>query len=162
MKQTSWIDKWGGIHNPDFVPNRRGTLVGENPGSDLATVAGLLAFAGTSVAASYVAAGMTHRTGDALFHGLNMVWAWGAWIYQTVNVNGFYVPGQHMNHLTAYGWSVVHAIEITWCVGVFVSLALYIGLNRLAAPKPDISGIKDSATMADPSDLYEAGFIAGD
>lgn len=146
----------------ETVSHRRGTLVGENPGSDLATIAGVLAVAGTSVAASYVAGGMTHRTGDALFHGMNMVWAWGAWIYQTINVNGYYVPGQHVNQLTAYGWAVIHAIEITWGLGVFGALALYIGLNRLAAPKPDISGMKDSAKPATPDDLYKAGFIAGD
>ena len=139
----------------------RPSSVGENPGSDLALVGGILGIVATSVAASYVAAGMTHRTGDALFHGINMVWAWGAWIYQTINVNGFYVPGQHVNELNAYGWSVIHAIEATWVIGTMLSLTIFIAGSRLSSPKSkqEVREIKDSAIMSNEKDYHKAGFL---
>jgi hypothetical protein len=147
----------------DNLPDhhRRPTSVGENPGSDLAVIVALIAIAATSVAASSVAAGMTHRTGDSLFHGVNMIYAWGAWIYQTINVNGFYVPGQHVNHLTGYGWAVIHGIEFTWGAGAIISLAIFILGSRLSSPKSkqDVREIKDSARMSSEADYREAGFL---
>lgn len=143
----------------DRLPHRRGTLVGENPGSDLATIAGLLAIATTSIAASYVLA----RMSDAPFAGIKVLYAWAPWVYSTINVyGGYYWPWCKTIQLTAYGVSILHAIEITWAVGAGLSLTIFVVVNRLAAPKPDISGVKDSARMANPRDLYEAGFIAGD
>lgn len=141
------------------LSHRRGTLVGENPGSDLATIAGVLAIAATSVAASYVLARMT----AAPFAGLKVLYAWAPWVWSTVNVyGGYYWPWCKTVHLTAYGVSVLHAIEITLVVGASISLAIFIVVNRLAAPKPDVSGVKDTAKMATPADLYKAGFIAED
>jgi hypothetical protein len=144
------------------LPYQRATWVGENPGSDLGSLVAFVGVIATSFAASLVVALMTRRMGDSLFHGLNLVYAWGAWWYQTVNVNGYYVPGQHVNHLTAYGDSVVHAIWVTWGVGLFLALAAYIALNRLTSPrsKEAIRSHKDSARMATIDDYYKKGFLA--
>jgi hypothetical protein len=146
----------------DDLPYRRATWVGENPGSDLGSLVGLVLVVATSFAASFVVALMTHRMGDSLFRGLNLVYAWGAWWFQTVNVNGYYVPGQHVNHLTAYGWAVVHGIWITWGVGLFLALAAYIALNRITSPrsKEAIRSHKDSARMATAADYRKKGMLA--
>jgi hypothetical protein len=148
--------------NNGSLPYCRPTSVGESPTSGAATLVVILGLIGTSFAASYVVAGMTHATGSPAFAGLRLFFAWAAWWYSTVNVNGYYVPGQHVHVLTAYGWSVVHAIWITLCVGCALTLALYVGLNRLASRKSDVSEIKDSARMAKIDDLRRAGFLAGD
>ena len=148
--------------NKGFLPYHRPTSVGESPASGAATLVAIFGLIGTSCAASYVVAGMTHGTGSPAFAGLRLLFAWAVWWYSTVNVNGYYVPGQHVHVLAAHGWSVVHAIWITLCVGSALTLALYVGLNRLASRKSDVSEIKDSARMATVDDLRRAGFLAGD
>jgi len=147
----------------DNLPDhhRRPTSVGENPGSDLGTLCGLLVLAGASVAASYVVARMTHAVGTPEFTGMRLLFAWATWLYSTYNVNGLYVPGQHVRQFNAYGWSVVRAIEITWGAGVALSLLLYVCFNRLSSPRSrqDVREIKDSARMSTEADYREAGFL---
>jgi len=152
----------GAVVNDGSLPYRRPTSVGESPASGTATLVAILGLIGTSCVASYVVADMTRATRSPAFAGLRLLFAWAAWWYSTVNVNGYYVPGQHVHVLTAYGWSVVHAIWITLCVGCALTIALYVGLNRLVSPKSDVSEMKDSARMAKIDDLRRAGFLAGD
>jgi hypothetical protein len=146
----------------DGLPYHRPTSVGESPASGVATLAAILGLITTSCAASYVVAGMTHATGSPEFAGPRLFFAWAVWWYSTVNVNGYYVPGQHVHVLTTYGWTVVHAIWITLGVGCALTLALYVALNRLASRKSDVSEMKDSARMATIEDLRRSGFLAGD
>jgi hypothetical protein len=144
----------------DNLPDhhRRPTSVGEIPGSDLAIIFAMLALACTSVAASYVLA----RMADGSFSGLNVLLGWAPWTYRTINVyGGYYWPFCKTVHLTAYGVSILHAIEITWAIGATVSLAIFVVVNRLLSPRSsqDPREIKDSARMANETDYRKAGFL---
>jgi hypothetical protein len=148
----------------ESLPYRRPTSVGESPSSGLGSLVAIVGFIGSSIAASYVVAYLTHATNSPDFAGVRLLFAWAVWWYSTVNVNGYYVPGQHVHLLTAYGWTVVHAIWITLGAGMAVTLVVYVVVNRIASPKAEqnVSEIKDSAKMATLADLRRAGFLAED
>jgi hypothetical protein len=139
---------------------RRPKSVGENPGSDLAVSGAIMTLVGTSFLASYV---VDRMTGFAV-SGFGALWGWGAWWAQATNWRIFYGPGQHANTLTAYGWSVVTAIEITWIVGGTLAALIFIAGSIIAAPRSDqdVAEMHDSAKMATEADLREAGFLAVD
>jgi hypothetical protein len=137
---------------------RRPKSVGENPGSDLAVFAAIMTLVATSFVASYVVARMTGFAAN----GFGALWGWGVWWATATNWKLFYAAGQHANALTAYGRSVVTAIEITWIVGGTISALIFIAGSILGSPRSnqDVAEMHDSARMATEEDLREAGFLA--
>jgi hypothetical protein len=132
------------------LPYSRPTSVGENQRSGLATFISAIGLVGTSVAMSWTVAQMLHRTHDPMFAGPHLIYAWGEWIWTTINPFGSFVRGQHMNALSDYGWRVVGAGLYTASIGIALTVITFLVINRLVFPKSkqDVRAVKDSARMA--------------
>jgi hypothetical protein len=146
----------------DDLPYSRATSVGENQRSGLATFVGAIGLVGTSCAASWTVALMTHRTHDPMFAGAHLLYAWLDWIWTTINPFGSFIRGQHMNALSAYGWRVVDAGLYTASAGVGLTVITFLLINRLLFPpsKQDVRATKDSARMAKADDYRKKGMLA--